>query len=362
MGTIHLIGLPHTQFDANTYSSCAFTAKAVRTVQMWRNIGRDTTVYWAGDQADVTVISNDELVTFFGPYNPSRLPAVEWDPNLGYWQLFHERAINEIRARWQPGDWIAVVGGAISQPVIDAFPNTIRLEPGVGYEGLARDTFACFESYAWMHNRYGALGIGNGRFYDMVIPNAVDPDEWVIGQSDGYLLFVGRMIARKGPHVAAQIAERAGRRILFAGAGVTQVKRGLIRCQDGTLIEGDHCEYLGSVTGDDRRDLFSHADVLLMPTLYVEPWGGVHAEALMSGVPVVAPDFGVFTETLPFHRRFRTLGEAVAITNAASSVRDRTAEELRKKAIDQFGIDNCAAMYDEWFWRIDGLAHGGWYA
>ena len=153
---IHLVGLPHTEFDDVRYSSCAFTAKAVRLARMLRSTGREVTVYWGGAGDDiVSVMSPEEQLEHFGPYSPDALPVVVWHADLKYWVDFNQRVTEEITKRIEPQDIVAVVGGPISQSVIDNFKATHTcVEPGVGYEGLSMDTFACFESYAWMHNRY----------------------------------------------------------------------------------------------------------------------------------------------------------------------------------------------------------------
>lgn len=349
---IHLVGLPHTEFDADKYSSCAFTAKAVRLTDMIRETGREVVVYWG-----MPMGRREEI---FGEYSPNALPVIEWDANLHYWVEFHERVIGQIRSTIKPDDIVAVVGGAVSQCVVDAFSTEYTcIEPGVGYEGLCRDTFACFESYAWMHNRYGAMGIGDGRAFDVVIPNAVNPAEWSLSDSGGYALFVGRLIARKGPHVAAQIAKAAGLPLVLAGAGVASLEPGRIVATDGTVVEGD-VTHVGAVTGEDRRWLFARAEVLICPTLYIGPWEGVHAEAMMSGVGVVAPDYGVFTETVYEHYRYRTLSQAV---DAVFWARETRGLGWRDRAIDLYSTEVCTRKYDAWLDRIESLRDGrnGWY-
>lgn len=358
---IHLVGLPHTQFNAETYSSCAFTAKAVRLAAMLRSVGREVTVYWGGTGSDVSLMSDDEMVHFFGEYSANNLPVVEWDARNDYWVSFNARAISEISKRIKPLDYVAVVGGAISQEVVNFFkPNYTCVEPGVGYEGICFDTFCCFESYAWMHHRYGAYGIGDGRSFDTVIPNAVDPDKWSIMESEGYALFVGRLIARKGPHAAADIATRLGMKLVLAGGGVKEKSPGRIVATDGTVIEGN-VEHIGSLVGDQRREVFAKAQLFICPTIYIGPWEGVHAESLMSGVPVIAPDYGVFTETLPKELRYRNLKQALKAADIANRTRG---EHWREFAIRSFGIDACAQMYAEWFDRLDTLRDGsnGWYS
>lgn len=358
---IHLVGLPHTPFDRLQASACAFTAKAVNTVGMWRQSGHDVTVYWGGSGGDVAALPDADQRYYFGAYDPSRLPVVQWDANLPYWRLFHANAIKAIKERIEPGDIVAGLTGSIHQQLFDAFPEHTRIEPGVGYEGLASGTFACFESYAWMHARYGAYRIDNGRFFDTVIPNAVDPAQWDIGEDHGYLLYAGRCIWRKGVALAAEIADRAGMPLKVAGAGVTEAGRHRIVCADGTIVHGDDLDYVGTVAGDDRKNLFAHASAVVMPTLYVEPYGNVHVEAMMSGVGVCVPDFGVFTETVPQDYRFRTVAEAVEVVRRARATRGIS---WRDHAMTFAAPDVCRAKYDTWFGRLASLRDGrnGFYA
>lgn len=357
---IHLVGLPHTQFDDVNYSSCAFTAKAVRLARMLRMRGWDVTVYWGGTMADVSVLDEEKQVEYFGEYDKNALPVILWDANLPYWKEFHANTIREMDERLQPQDIIGFIGGSISFELMERYKHNYTIvEPGIGYEGIYPDAFGCYESYAWMHNRYGAYGIGNGRYFDTVIPNAVVPEEWDVRPSEGYALFVGRLIQRKGPHVAAQIANAAGLKLVMAGGGVAFREPGRIVATDGTIIEGD-IEHIGAVTGEERKALFAGAEVFICPTLYIGPWEGVHAEAMMSGVPVVAPDYGVFTETLPRAHRYRTFKEAVSAVKNPEMGRGL---KWRDHAISLCGIETCADQYDRWFNQLLSLRDGrnGWY-
>lgn len=328
---------------------------------MLRSKDWDVVVYWGGDKGDVSCLSREEQEQFFGVWVANELPKIEWVSSLPYWQLFHERAVIHLDNTLKPGDMIGFIGGSISHELIARYKDQYTvLEPGVGYEGISKDTFACYESYAWMHNRYGAYGIGDGRAFDTVIPNAVDPDEWYLAESKGYALFVGRLIHRKGPHVAAQIANNAGLKLVMAGGGVAHQEPGKIVATDGTVITGD-IEHVGGVTGEARKKLFAEAEVFICPTLYIGPWEGVHAEAMMSGVGVVAPDYGVFTETLPPPYRYRNMAQAIESVELASLTRGN---HWRRRATELCGIEKCADMYDDWLTRLESLRDGsnGWYA
>lgn len=364
-GILHLVGLPHTGFDKDRYSNCAFTAKSVRLVQMLDSVGFPSIVYWGGAQPYhyegrfVSLMHETEQEQYFGAYDRTALPVVEWDRELPYWQDFNSRAIENIEARIQPGDIIGLVCGSINQPVADHFSGDyVVAEVGVGYEGLCTGTVACFESYAWMHNRYGAMGIGDGRDFDAVIPNAVDPDDFTVGSDEGYLLFMGRFIQRKAPHVAAQIAKEVGLPLKIAGTGVVESSPGRLLGADGVLIEDDNVEYIGSLNPVQRRSVLSHASALIVPTRYIGPWEGVHAEAMMSGVLPVTTDFGAFTETVPQQYRFRSLREASVATDRAINDRGRA---WRDYANGQFGIQACAKKYERWLNNLLTLYGAGWY-
>lgn len=356
----HLVGMVHTPFDA-AVSSCAFTSKNVRLAAMIRSTGREVVTYWGGDKADVSLMSVEDQLRYFGEWSADQLPLVEWDSTLPYWVEFHDAAIRELRARLEPGDIIALAGGSISQRIVDEFSRDWTVvESGVGYNGPCRSgTFWCAESYSHLHWLYGSYGIGDGRPFDVVIPNMIRESEWEIGPSRGYTLFVGRLIARKGPHVAAQIATAAGLPLILAGAGVASQEPGRIVATDGTVIEGDVL-HVGAVSGEMRRQLFAGAEVFIMPTLYIEPFGNSHIESQCSGVAAVGPDYGVFTETLPPEYRYRSLQQAVDAVNLA---RETRGQWWRDRVIAYCGVERCTRLYDEWFDRLETLRGGGtgWY-
>lgn len=379
MSRIHVVGFPHTGYDSFKYTACAFTARTVRMVKSWTMAGHEPIIYWAGDSTPeslefVSCFSTAEMNSHFGEFSGDNLPLVGWDYNSDYWQTFHKRAITELKKRLRSNDMIALVGGSIAHEIVTEFKDQYTiLEPGVGYEGIcASDTFACFESYAWKHNRYGAYGIGTGRAFDTVIAHPLDAGEFSIGENEGYAAFIGRLIQLKGPDVAGQIAERAGLPLRLAGGGVFRRWSGnsvggrRVEATDGTTIWGDHVEHVGSLNPVERRDFLSHAAVMLVPTLYIGPFETVHAEALLSGVPVVTPDYGVFTETVDKAFRYATMAEAVDATKRAVELSKNAAfkQELRESAVERFSIEACSVLYDKWFKNLETLrdGSGGFYA
>lgn len=343
MSRLHLIGFPHTALDDPDYATCAYTQK----IRKFRDMG------WG-----------DRLVTYHadGSSLPPAVPGVPpaW-PGPDEWGPFNEHVVNRLRGDAERGDVLLLAGGASQLPVALAFPHLLACEPGVGYEGVCTNHCA-FESYAWQHHVYG-LRRWDGRAFDTVIPNYFDPDEFphVNGGGGDYAVFIGRVVQRKGPHVAADIARRAGLPLKVAGPGPTEWGNGKIVAPEVT-IEGDHVEYVGVVHPDERAELLAGAACVIVPTLYVEPFGGVAVEAMMCGTPVVASDWGAFTETVETGLtgyRFRTLAEGSAAVADAMLLAHGG---IRERAIERFSLDAVKPLYARWFDTLDTLWGDGYYA
>ena len=362
--TLHLVGLPHTMATRDM-NVCAYTTKAMRFVKMMRAQGYRVIVYW-GDESDieadeqVAVVTRAEQTRWYGmnrdpqtvistPFNAAALP----------WLAMNQRAVYEIGKRRESGDMLLILAGLAQQAITDGLPDMIACEWAVGYEGWYLPNAVCFESHAWRHYCYGRNGVLDGRWFDTTIPNFFDPEDFVeadLGGDDDYLLFVGRMIPRKGPHIAAQIAEAADRPIKFAGPGVTEWTPERITCGDWSF-EGKDMEYVGTVSIEERARLMGSARALLAPTTYFEPFGGVAVEAHLCGTPVLAPDWGAFTETVPRCHRFATFSEALAMVEG----RKPDAELIRGEAM-RYSLENVGPQFDRWFQDLAKLGRAeGWY-
>jgi hypothetical protein len=372
-GTLHLVALPHAHVSRDV-TVCAFTTKTAKFLTMMSALGWKIILY-GGELSEVDsgvqlvpLFTDEEMRQWYGDGDANTLPIVagSWSSSDFSYRTINARAIGEIGIRYQRGDIVLLTGGLAMKPIYEGLPGAQVVEWAAGYDGvmlsdhsMTRHPYVCFESNAWRHFMYGKWGVAVGRFYDTVIPNFFAPEEWSLHrEKDDYLCFVGRMIARKGVQIAAEIGRELGMPVYFAGSGVASSSEGLIECHDGTRLEGD-VHYVGTVGVQERNELMGRARALLVPTMYIEPFGAVAVEGPLCGTPAVSTDFGAFVDTVPAELRFTTLAEACAATQYAMELKPK---QVRRNALARYSLAAVGPMYADWFERLSTLWDRGWYA
>lgn len=346
---VHLVGMPHLD-PVREAEWCAYSQKIRRLCDMLSGQGYEVIFYggWMNDgNADtVPIVCGIDRDSWFGPVDWRTEVFNCWSPDDVCWRQMNARAIEAISDRLEPHDIIGLTMGRCQQMIASVFGSHVVAEVGIGYEGPLTSTHWCVESEAWRHYLYGKYGVTDGRFFDSVIPNAYDPGDLEYrADNDGYLLFLGRHTPRKGLEIVAELAKR--HRVVAAGQ------------LDGQPIPGT--EYVGVVTGDDKRKLLAGARAVLVPTIYIEPFGGVAVEAMMSGKPVITSSFGAFTETVVHGLtgyRCHTLAEFL---EAADKVDELDPQTIEAYAAGRFSTRAVAPQYDAWLRRLATLYSAGWY-
>lgn len=336
----HVLSLPWTH-TTSEYLACAYTQKIVKFCQMMHEHHE---VYLYSNEENeapceehVPIFSSETRDALFGPYDRQDAWSIAmWNHDDTAWKAWNSKATDMISERGEPGDFLLLVCPT-QGPIAYELPELIAVEPFVGYESFWPERPHFFESYAWMHHVYGRNGINDGRDQDAVVPNYFDPDDFTVGEFGEDLLYLGRMIERKGVMEAIDIAKRCGRKIKLAGPGQMN------------LPHRKSIRVLGAVGKEERRSLLSTAYAVLMPTRYIEPFGGVAVEAMLSGRPVITTDFGAFTETVEqgvTGFRVRSAEEALEAIEAAAEF-DQQA--CRARAEQRFSLGAVRPMFERAF-------------
>jgi glycosyltransferase involved in cell wall biosynthesis len=356
----HILGLPHT-VTSKEYVACAYTQKVLKFAQGMTRRGHEVLHYGHEDSQlecaeHISVVGNDDLAKAYGSHD-WRKTFFKFDVNDHAYQTFYRNAIREAGKRKLKNDFILPFWGSGVRPVVDAHPDMIAVEPGIGYAGGHWCRWKVFESYAIYHAYCGMQSVGNCRqdWYEVVIPNYFDPEDFVYRGNDekeDYFLYLGRVYGGKGCDIAFQAAERAGVRLVVAG-----------QKEEGYQLP-DHVEYVGYADVEKRKQLMSKARASFVPSQYVEPFGGVQVENLFSGTPTITTDWGSFAEN-NLHGitgyRCRTMGDFVDAVKAIQQGKIKS-EDCRLFA-NNFSIDSVMPLYEKYFQDILDVYEGkGWYA
>lgn len=360
----HVIGLVHLPCTRD-YMGCAFTQKIYKMCQMLTNLGH--TVYFYGAEG-----SNPPCTEHIVTHSLSDIRK-EWGDGdnrfeIGYdwkstqfrhdmnnngstetWKRFNQTVIEEVNKRKKPDDFIVCMQGYYQKPILDAVDLFLTVEPGIGYRGSVpslqsgKTVYRGFESTFIQHFTYGSqfpFQSVNGAYYDRVIPNYFDKQDFKVGKGDGdYYFYIGRLIHRKGIASAVLATQALGKKLIVAGQPDEHEKPN---------INYPHIEYIGYVEPEERTRLMGGAIATFVPTEYLEPFAGTHVESMLCGTPVLTTDFGVFPDTVINGingYRCNTLNDFVQNAKRVQSL-DR---KVVRQTAERFLMDNMQWTLEKWF-------------
>lgn len=351
----HLLAIPHT-VTHHDYVACAYTQKVLKFAKMMTQRGHEVIHYGHEDSEvmcseHVSVTDHAVLAKAYGEH--------DWRRHQFRHNIFDhanvtfcQRVIPEIQRRAQKGDFLLCTWGIGHQSVANSVERlgVIPVEPGIGYSTGHFARWRAYESHAI---RTVVEGSRNPQdWYSWVIPNYFDPEDFDYTEvKDDYILYLGRVSELKGVTTCVRACELAGRRLVIAGQGsLTDL---------GYTETPPHVTELGYADRETRRQLMARARGLIIATTYLEPFGGVVVEALLSGTPIITPHFGAFAEIQTPHTGFlcHSLGDYV---QAVSDVDLIGPARCRERGQD-YTLAAVAPRFEAWFQAITDVYTGqGW--
>ena len=355
----HVLGLPHTVTNKE-YSACAYTQKIVKFGKMMKARGH-TIIHYGHEDSElecdehVTVVTNKDLEIAYGNYDWRR-NFFKFSMEDHAYKTFFKNAIEEVGKRKQLNDFILPFWGQGVRPVTDAHPDLICVEPGIGYADGHWARWRIYESHAMMNS---VNGINSVKYcimdwYHTVIPNYFDLEDFEYCEDkEDYFLYLGRIYDGKGVNIAIQIAEKLGKKLIIAGQGSLH--------EMGYREIPAHVECVGYADMKKRKQLMSKAKALIIGSAYCEPFGGVQIEAMLSGTPVISPDWGAFAE-YNIHGytgyRCRTFADFVE----AGKQIDKISSKNCRTWGENYSLEKVSIMYEKYFQDILNTFEGkGWY-
>ncbi len=354
-----MLGLPHTR-TTSEFSHCAFTGKVRRWAQMMQPLGYECIHYGTAEPDSpgwaehVEVIPRSMQEALLG-YDPAESGAqfVGRDANIGHpvFRAFNASLERLLAKNVETGDVICAPFGHGHEAAFAPLRH-LTVETGIGYPECCC-AYRIYESQAWFSWH---VGKENRQPWDSewIVPNYFDPEEWPLRENPAgvgeFILFMGRIDAIKGLNEIRELAKaRPEENFLIAGQGDPQA----------WTKDTPNLAYHGPVHGKERARLMHRAKFLLMPSRFLEPFGGVAVEAMMTGTPVLTTNFGAFVETTPKRYRCNTMSDYLHAMNGIEHI---PAEALRAGMLHKYSLEACAPLYDAIFKKLPAMREKGWYS
>jgi glycosyltransferase involved in cell wall biosynthesis len=177
--------------------------------------------------------------------------------------------------------------------------------------------------------------------YVATVYNGIRLEDFTFNASpDDYLAFVGRIHPDKGVHLAIDLAELSGRRLVIAGI-----------VQDDEYFDsmvgprlGGSIEFVGPVGPSDRDALLGSAYASLHMTTIPERFGLAMAESMACGTPVLGIDLGSVREVVDH-----------GVTGFVVDSVEEAVQLLPR--VEQIDRGACRARVEEYF-SVDSMTEG----
>ncbi len=396
----HVLGLCHVPARKELNAE-PFLANLLKLCKVLLHLGHEVLLY-AAEGSDKSYCTDlivthtmTEIRAEFGDKPPAAkslyhglgydYQAVQWRSDYNKTTALtgkvHKRQIHEIKKRKQPYDFLVITVGHSQKHIADAVGVQFVVEPHIGYTGAMTTSYRAFASTSHRdflggsEHPYGDL---DGKNYDRVIPHYVDPKDFTFVAEPpplpegSYLLFLARLIHRKGLSVAIDIAKRMpNERLVIAGQGAKsydEKKRILVTAQDTTYHLPENATFVGYADLEKRNKLMGNAKVVLCPTIFREPANMVAIEAQATGTPVISTSFGGFADTIEQDvTGYRCVGMNDFV-NAVDSIDRIDRRKVYERAMKLFTIESVSVLYEKWFRELSLMAldvgapdQSGWY-
>jgi glycosyltransferase involved in cell wall biosynthesis len=184
------------------------------------------------------------------------------------------------------------------------------------------------------------------------VHNAIDVASYPFRpDKDDYVLWIGRFVEMKAPHLAIDVARAAGRRIVLAGKCSEPREKAFFEAEVAPRL-GPDVEYVGEADGDLKRQLYAGARCLVFPLQWEEPFGLVMVEAMACGTPVVALRRGAVPEIVPHAEGGFVIDDLEDMPRAVVDADGIDPFECRRIVEERFDLPVMAAGYERLYRQI----------
>ena len=377
---VHMFGVPYS--NGETIPTCAFDQRVWKSGAMWTDLGYEVVYYGHKDSQvpcteHVAVTDRATIVKTYGRSDYNFVPDHGIDDHA--FKTFAKRARREIRRRAKENDLVLAFYGQGHKALCDSISDlpVHIIEPSIGYPSPFSEN-RVYQSVGYMNfirgegshafrlkekfpDKFEAINIepynvqseNEPRWNDTVVPNFFNVENFDYNKErEDWGCYIGRIHPCKGLEIVFDLAEATDTHIKIAGPG---------DINNIGLRVPKQVEFLGIADHDMRRYLLKYAKFLICPSLYLEPFLGIHVEALFAGCPIITVDFGAPQEyCLDEVTGFRCMNMD-DFMYAVRNIHKIDPAVCRQHSLE-FTMKRAAISYHEYFHRVLRNNVSGWHS
>jgi glycosyltransferase involved in cell wall biosynthesis len=188
------------------------------------------------------------------------------------------------------------------------------------------------------------------------IPHGIELEQYPYRQDkDDFVLFLGRLSAEKGAHLAVDAARKAGVRLIISGKAAEPAERRYFEECVAPRMTPD-TEFIGESHGSRRTDLLSRARGVLAPAQWDEPFGLAAVEALACGTPVIGLRRGSLPEIVDHGLTGWICDDPAELPDAIGRLDELDPRTCRSVAAERYGTAAMVSRYENVYRLLVGAA------
>lgn len=213
------------------------------------------------------------------------------------------------------------------------------------------------------HNFISISNNQRGGFPDLnfisTVYNGIDINQFTYTEKPKgeYLLWVGRIVAKKGPLPAIETAKRLEIPLVIAAA-IDPIDMPYYEEIIKPLIDGKKISYIGEINHHSTDELYGNALCTLFPITWHEPFGLVMIESMVCGTPVVAYNIGSVPEVIEDGKTgfiVEIKSGVEGLVHAVKKISEIQRGDCRSHVLENFSKDAMVNGYKEAYKKVLGV-------
>ncbi len=169
---------------------------------------------------------------------------------------------------------------------------------------------------------------------------------------EDYLLWVGRIIDKKGIKEAIAVAKALDKKLIIIGKITDQE---FFEKEVKPVIDGEKIVFFDSMPQKDLVYYYQNAEAFLFPIKWNEPFGLVPVEAMSCGTPVVAYKNGGAKETIKDKLTGFLVEEEKGVDGlieAVKKIKEISPKNCRKHVEENFTVSKMTKDYENLYYKL----------